>query len=148
MAGTTRASDQATLAVFVEPGWAGTLAGVQASREGLADQGGVLRPRDVVEVLHRRLDVRVAHPFLDSADVGDVDDSGAEGMGIFARYAIEDRMRGDAGALARYAAFVASEHAGDRAAAALHYGREGCWARAPFWSRGRGPATVVAPAAP
>jgi hypothetical protein len=68
--------------------------------------------------------------------------------GSFASYAIEERMRGDAGALARYAAFVASEHAGDRAAAALHYGREGRWARAPFWSRRRGPAMVVAPAAP
>lgn len=27
-----------------------------------------------MEVLHRRLDVRVAHPFLDAADVGDADD--------------------------------------------------------------------------
>jgi hypothetical protein len=33
-----------------------------------------------VEVLHRRLDVRVAHPFLDTADVRDADDSRAEGV--------------------------------------------------------------------
>ena len=65
-----------------------------------------------------------------------------------ASYAIEERMRGDAGALQRYAAFIASEHAGDRAAAAHHYGREGRWARAPFWRRRRDRATVGAPAAP
>src|SRR5919108_3530500 len=46
--------------------------------EGLADECGVLRARDIVEVLHRRLDVRVAHPFLDAADVGDADDPRSE----------------------------------------------------------------------
>src|SRR5215211_855720 len=39
---------------------------------------GVLWARDVVEVLHRRLDVRVAHPLLDAADVGDADDPRAK----------------------------------------------------------------------
>src|SRR3954468_10856998 len=48
-------SHQATLPVFVEASRTGTAAGVQASRKGLANQGGVLRSRDVVEVLHRRL---------------------------------------------------------------------------------------------
>ena len=33
-----------------------------------------------MEVLHRGLDVGVAHPFLDTADVGDADDSRAEGV--------------------------------------------------------------------
>ena len=47
--------------------------------EGLADESGILRSRDVVEVLHRRLDVRVAHPLLDAADVGDADDPRSEG---------------------------------------------------------------------
>src|SRR3954465_1597027 len=73
-------SHQATLPVFVEASRTGTAAGVQASREGLANQGGVLRSRDVVEVLHRRLNVGVAHPLLDSPDVGDTDDSGSEGV--------------------------------------------------------------------
>ena len=30
-----------------------------------------------MEVLHRRLDVRVTHPLLNAADVGDADDEGA-----------------------------------------------------------------------
>jgi flavin-dependent dehydrogenase len=67
--------------------------------------------------------------------------------GIFASYAIEERIRGDAGALGRYAAFVASEHEADRAAAALHYSRESRWAEAPFWSRRRGLTRVTARAA-
>jgi hypothetical protein len=46
--------------------------------ERSADQRGVLRARDVVEVLHRGLNVGVAHPFLDSAEVGDTDDPRAE----------------------------------------------------------------------
>jgi hypothetical protein len=33
-----------------------------------------------VQVLHRRLDVGVAHPLLDSADVGLGDHAGAEGV--------------------------------------------------------------------
>lgn len=48
--------------------------------EGLANERGVLRTGDVVEVLHRRLDVRVAHPLLDPPDVGDGDDPRAEGV--------------------------------------------------------------------
>ena len=31
-----------------------------------------------VQVLHRRLDVCVPHPLLDTADIGDRDDPGAE----------------------------------------------------------------------
>ncbi len=34
----------------------------------------------VVEVLHRRLDVGVAHPLLDVADIGLGDHPGAEGV--------------------------------------------------------------------
>src|SRR3954471_25052530 len=67
-------SHQATLPVFVEASRTGTAAGVQASRKGLANQGGVLRPRDVVEVLHRRLNVGVGpcwpERLLDLATVG------------------------------------------------------------------------------
>ncbi len=38
--------------------------------ECLGDQTRVLRVRGVVQVTHRRLDIRVAHPLLDPADVG------------------------------------------------------------------------------
>jgi len=53
---------------------------VDLGLEGFADQRGVLRAWDVVQVLHRRLDVRVAHPVLYSTDVGDADDARAEGV--------------------------------------------------------------------
>jgi hypothetical protein len=48
--------------------------------ERATDECGVLRARDVVEVLHRDLDVRVAHPLLDAADVCDAEDPRAEGV--------------------------------------------------------------------
>src|SRR4051794_13876910 len=38
--------------------------------EGLGDQARFVRALDVVEVLHRRRDVGVAHPLLHSSDVG------------------------------------------------------------------------------
>src|SRR5688500_3346378 len=66
-----RGLEEAALAGLLEVGgWRGL--------ESSANERGVLRARDVVEVLHRRLDVRVAHPLLDAADVGDADDPRAE----------------------------------------------------------------------
>lgn len=50
----------------------------QRGGERLAYERGVLRAWDVVEVLHGRLDVGVAHPLLDTADVGGADHAGAE----------------------------------------------------------------------
>ena len=48
--------------------------------ESFGDQRGVLLPRGVMEVLHCRLDVGVAHPLLDPADVCLGDHAGAEGV--------------------------------------------------------------------
>jgi len=48
--------------------WLGDRSGRELKR--LGDQTGVLLTRGVMEVLHRGLDVAVAHPLLDPADVG------------------------------------------------------------------------------
>jgi hypothetical protein len=72
-------SDEAALSRFVEHGFRVTTSG-RIGRERLSDESGVLRARDVVEVLHRRLDVRVPHPLLNAADVSDADDARAEGV--------------------------------------------------------------------
>ena len=84
-------------------------------------------------------------PAADWLAVGDaaatVDPLSSQGIlkalrgGIFASYAIGDRLRGDTGALARYARWVAAEHDGDGVARATVYGRERRWADAPFWRR-------------
>ena len=42
----------------------------RVDRERLGDETGVLLPRRVVQVAHRRLDVSVAHPLLNAADIG------------------------------------------------------------------------------
>jgi flavin-dependent dehydrogenase len=63
--------------------------------------------------------------------------------GIFASYAISDRLQGDGAAFVRYAAFVAGDYADNLAARALHYAGEDRWPQAPFWRRRRG---VPAPA--
>ncbi len=49
---------------------AGITSATPESLKGKGDEPSVLLARHVVEVLHRRLDVRVAHPFLDATDVG------------------------------------------------------------------------------
>src|SRR4051794_24158517 len=48
--------------------------------ERLGDQSGIALAGRVVEVLHRRLNIRMAHPLLNSANVGLADHAGAEGV--------------------------------------------------------------------
>lgn len=78
-----RASNRKRLKVFVLAADNKTTPPVDAvfsflELEGVGDQARLVGSLDVVEVLRRRRDVGVAHPFLDAPDVGLCDHPRAE----------------------------------------------------------------------